>query len=137
MTRCWPPTRGDARLKVHELALCQGLMAEVDRVARGQRASAVHGVRVAVGALSGVEPGLLERAFHIARAGTIAQRAWLRLDVLPARVACDGCKLQSEVPANRLLCPACGTWRVRLIGGEELLLTQVELTRDASAAVPS
>jgi hydrogenase nickel incorporation protein HypA/HybF len=122
---------------VHELALCQGLMAEVDRVAREQRASAVHSVQVAVGALSGVEPGLLERAFHIARAGTIAHQARLQLEVLPARVACDTCGLQADVPANRLLCPACGTWQVRLIGGEELLLTQVELTRDASAALPS
>jgi hydrogenase nickel incorporation protein HypA/HybF len=120
---------------VHELALCQGLMAEVDRVARTQHASAVHCVRVAVGALSGVEPGLLERAFHIARAGTVAHLARLQLEVLPARVACDACDVQAEVPANRLLCPACGTWRVRLTGGEELLLTQVEWTRDAHAAL--
>jgi hydrogenase nickel incorporation protein HypA/HybF len=122
---------------VHELALCQGLMAEIERVARQQQASAVQRVRVAVGALSGVEPQLLERAFHVARAGTVAGGAWLQLDVLPARVACDDCGVQAEVPANRLLCPACGTWRVRVVGGEELLLTQVELTRDAAAAQPT
>jgi hydrogenase nickel incorporation protein HypA/HybF len=119
---------------VHELALCQGLVAEVERVALGQRASAVQAITVAVGALSGVEPGLLERAFLIARAGTVAAQAQLLLDVMPARVACDDCGLQAEVPPNRLLCPLCGNWRVRVVGGEELLLMRVELTREPEAA---
>lgn len=122
---------------MHELALCQGLMTEVHRVARAHGASAVHRVRVAVGALSGVEPGLLERAFQIARAGTVAHDARLQLVVLPARVACDACGVQAEVPPNRLLCPGCGTWRVRLVGGEELQLMQVELSPATDAALPS
>ena len=122
---------------MHELAICQGLIAEIGRVSRAQRASQVHAVTVAVGALSGVDAGLLERAFSIARAGTVAAQAWLTVDVLPARVACMACGSEGEVPLNRLLCPSCGTWQVRLIGGEELVLTHVELTRDAQASRPT
>jgi hydrogenase nickel incorporation protein HypA/HybF len=121
---------------VHELAVCQGLIDQVTRVAREQRAVRVHAVTVAVGALSGVEPGLLERAFSIARAGTVAQQARLHVETLPARVAC-GCGAESDVPPNRLLCPECGNWRVRVVGGEELMLTHVELTRTADAVGPS
>ena len=122
---------------MHELAVCQGLVDEIERVARAQHASAVHAVVVAVGALSGVEPALLQAAFDIARAGTVAAQAQLRVDALPARVACEACGFSSEVPSNRLLCPGCGSWRVRVVGGEELTLLRVELSRDAGALQPA
>jgi hydrogenase nickel incorporation protein HypA/HybF len=115
---------------VHELAVCQGLIDQIEHVARAQHASTVHAVVVAVGALSGVEAELLQAAFVIARAGTVAAQAQLRVDSLPARVACEACGQCTEVPVNRLLCPACGTWRVRVVGGEELTLMQVELSRE-------
>jgi hydrogenase nickel incorporation protein HypA/HybF len=121
---------------VHELAVCQGLIGQVARVAREQRASQVHAVTVAVGALSGVESGLLERAFTIARAGTVADQAQLHVETLPARIACGECAAEADVPANRLLCPRCANWRVRVVGGEELVLTHVELTRVAEATQP-
>lgn len=121
---------------MHELAVCQGLMAEVERVARDQQATSVQAITVAVGSLSGVDPGLLARAFSIARAGTLAARAQLHVDALPARVACSACGAECVVPPNRLLCTACGTWQVRVIGGEELLLTRVELTRESEARRP-
>jgi hydrogenase nickel incorporation protein HypA/HybF len=119
---------------VHELAVCQGLIAEVERVARAHRSHAVQRVRVAVGALSGVEPELLARAFDIARAGTLAARAQLDLDVLPVRVACTDCGDEAGVAPNRLLCPACGSWRVRVVGGDDMLLMQVELAGEEPVA---
>jgi hydrogenase nickel incorporation protein HypA/HybF len=122
---------------VHELALCQGLIDQIEQVARAQQASTVHAVVVAVGALSGVEPELLQAAFVIARAGTVAAQAQLQVDARPARVACAVCGQSAEVPVNRLLCPACGTWRVRVIEGEELTLMRLELSRDAAAAQPA
>lgn len=120
---------------MHELAVCQGLVDEIARVARAQGADEVQAVTVAVGALAGVESGLLERAFVIARAGTVAAQARLQLQSLPARVACSECGAEAEVAPNRLLCPACGGWRVRVVGGEELLLIRVELTRAVPAAL--
>ena len=122
---------------MHELAVCQGLIDQIERVARAQHASTVHAAVVAVGALSGVEPELLQSAFIIARAGTVAAQAQLRVDTLPARVDCPVCGLCAEVPVNRLLCPGCGTWRVRVVGGEELTLMQVELSRAADAMLPA
>jgi hydrogenase nickel incorporation protein HypA/HybF len=122
---------------VHELAVCQGLIDQIEHVARAQHASTVHAVVVAVGALSGVEAELLQAAFVIARAGTVAAQAQLRVDSLPVRVACEACGQCTEVPVNRLLCPGCGTWRVRVVGGEELTLMQVELSRDVDAMLPA
>ncbi len=84
---------------------------------------------VHLGALSGVEPLLLERAFSIARAGTIAESATLTIALLPVRIACETCGAQGDVPAQRLLCVRCGSWQVRVVAGEELELARVELQR--------
>jgi hydrogenase nickel incorporation protein HypA/HybF len=70
---------------------------------------------------------LLERAFAIARAGTVAQEAELEVRTGPVVVQCRECGGKSAVPPNRLLCSYCGEWRVRVVEGEELLLLSVEL----------
>ena len=112
---------------MHELSLCQGMMAQLERVARENGASAVHRVTIAVGPLSGVEPRLLEEAFPIARAGTIAATAELVVEHAPLRVECLTCGAGSEAAPNRLVCGHCGDWRTRVVSGDELLLKRVEM----------
>jgi hydrogenase nickel incorporation protein HypA/HybF len=82
---------------------------------------------LSIGALSGIEPDLLAHAFSIARAGTLAEEAVLEIDHLPARVRCRRCGAESETEPNALICPACGNWQVEVIGGEEMLLSSLEL----------
>ena len=120
---------------MHELSVCQSLVREVQRVAAEHDATAVTAIVVAVGPLSGVEAPLLERAFTIARAGTIAEAAAFRVETLPATVWCEACSVETQVPVNALLCGQCGAWRVYLRSGTELLLRQVELASNAPAEV--
>ena len=110
---------------MHELAICQALITEVTAVARSERASSVSDVFVRVGPLSGVEYPLMQNAFPIAAAGTVASQATLHLEATPIRVTCGKCGEESEVPANRLVCVHCGDWRTQLLSGDELLLQRV------------
>jgi len=112
---------------MHELAICQALLDEVGRVAREQRAERVAAVRVRCGALAGVEPGLLERAYEVARSGTLAEDAILTIERSPVRVYCRRCDSESEAAPQRLLCGSCGDWRTEVVSGDELLLMSVEL----------
>lgn len=116
---------------MHELAVCQALLAQVTEVAQAHQASAVSRVTVRIGPLSGVEPRLLRQAWPIASAGSMAGDAELRVLELPLRVRCETCGAESEVSINRLLCAACGDWHTQVISGEELLLERVELVRTA------
>jgi len=115
---------------MHELSICQGLLSQVKRVAKENDARSVALIRIRVGALSGVEPPLLERAFEIAREGTVAQEAELEIETGPVVVKCQECGASSAVPANRLVCQYCGEWRVNVTEGDELLLLSVELNLD-------
>jgi hydrogenase nickel incorporation protein HypA/HybF len=112
---------------MHELAVCQGLLRQVEQVAADHQATAVSRILLRVGGLSGVEPPLLERAFEIARMGTLAENARLEIEEGPVVVKCRECGGSSAVPVNRLLCTYCGDWRVEVTEGEELLLLSLEL----------
>ncbi len=113
---------------MHELSICQGLMTKVEQVALENGATLVEKIYLSVGPLSGVEPPLLERAFEIARLGTIAESAQLDIQTGPIIVACSECGASSEVRLYHLVCGSCGNWRVRVTRGEELLLLRLELS---------
>lgn len=112
---------------MHELAICQALLDEVERVAREQHAERVAAVRVRCGALAGVEPELLHRAYEVARAGTLAADAQLTIEDSPVRVRCSRCGSEGAARVQRLVCAACGDWRTHVVAGDELVLASVEL----------
>ena len=113
---------------MHELSICQGLMAKVEQVALENGAASVNTIFLSVGPLSGVEPTLLKRAFEITRLGTIAESAQLDIQTGPVIVECGECGASSEVRLYHLVCGSCGNWRVRVTQGEELLLLSLELS---------
>lgn len=114
---------------MHELSVCQALLAQVEQVARDNAAHSVDKVVLRIGPLSGVEPRLLQDAFPIARAGTVAAAAELVIEELPLTVHCQSCGAETAATPNRLVCGACGDWHTQLISGDELLLASVELTK--------
>jgi len=112
---------------MHELAVCQALIGEVDAVARANRAAAVTDIYVSIGPLSGVEAALLYRAFPLAAAGTVASGADLHIEETPVRVRCGECGVETTTVANRLVCGSCGDWRPAVISGDEMLLQRVAM----------
>jgi len=110
---------------VHEYSIVQTLLERVAAQARAHGAVSVALVRVALGRQSGVDPGLLETAFDLARAGTICDEARLELSVIEPAWSCRGCG--RAVEAEQVLrCPECGE-PARLVRGDEILLEQLEL----------
>ena len=115
---------------MHELAICQALLSQVEDIARRNDAARVTRVTLRIGPLSGVVPELLESTFRIARRGTLASRASLSIEATSPRIRCGSCGREATVAPNRLLCPECGDYRTTLLGGDELLLARVELQTD-------
>lgn len=117
---------------MHELAICRALIDQVEGIAVEQQAARVVTIVVRVGPLSGVEAELLQRAYPLASAGTIASDARLVIESQPVTVRCSACGQESTVVPNRLLCGSCGDWRTQVVSGDEMLLATVELERAAS-----
>lgn len=112
---------------MHELSVCLSLLEEVTLAARQAGAISVRSITVSIGPLSGVDAGLLARAFDVARLGGIANRAQLLVLPAPVQVHCFKCDLESEVPPNRLLCGVCGDHRTRVAQGNEMTLLRIEM----------
>ena len=119
---------------MHELAICQALMEQVETIARQHNAVKVTAIKLGIGPLSGVEEDLLKHAYPVASAGTIAEGAQLAIEVTPIRVKCTQCGAESDARVNKLVCAACGDWRTELISGDELTLITVELDKQADTA---
>jgi len=112
---------------VHELSVCQALISQVEAVARERGASGVNSVLVRLGPLSGVEAPLLEQAYPLACAGTVAEASRLLIEAAPVRVKCETCGAETEAAPNRLICATCGDYHTRLLSGDEMMLMSVEL----------
>jgi hydrogenase nickel incorporation protein HypA/HybF len=118
---------------MHELSLCQNLIDQLTGLAREHGAISVARVEVEVGALAGIEAQLLEDAFSLARAGTVAEQAALVTRRVLPRVRCRQCRAESDTPPNRLSCPNCHSLDTDLVRGQALILARVELVCDEPA----
>lgn len=121
---------------MHELAVAQALVEQVDAVIDQHGATQASRVRVRIGPLAGIVPELLASAFPLAAAGSRMEHAKLDLVDAPIRVRCQACSAETEAAMNRLICGACGDWHTRIVSGDELLLESVELVTDTPHPSP-
>lgn len=117
---------------MHELAVAQALVEQVDAVIGQHHASSASLIRVRIGPLAGIVPDLLASAFPLAAAGSRMEHATLDLVAAPIIVRCQTCGAETEAAMNRLICGACGDWHTQVLSGDELLLESVELETTSS-----
>jgi hydrogenase nickel incorporation protein HypA/HybF len=112
---------------MHELAVAQALIQQVEEALRAKSVQRVTTVTIAVGKLAGVDPDCLQFAFPLAAEGTIAEGAELIVEPVPAAVRCRTCGQTTTTDVPLFACAACGGTEVELASGRELLLRSVEI----------
>lgn len=104
---------------MHELSLANGIIDIVNAEAEKNGFERVLAISLKVGEYSGIVPRCLEEFFPIAAAGTPAQDAKLRIEVLPSRFRCTDCGFEGRPDRERACCPICGGEHIRMIAGRE------------------
>lgn len=108
------------------MSLCRAIAGVVKPHAAGRR---VNVVRVQVGALRQVVPETLEFCWTIVRDDEDMSGAELELEFVAAEVACNGCGEQSRIESRwSVYCPLCDSPDVKVVRGEEFLVTSVDVT---------
>ena len=110
---------------MHELAIAESVL-ETITARVGDRE--VREVRLEVGRLSGVSADSLRFCFSLAAEGTVVSGAALDIVEPPGRGRCSSCGEEFLVLDPFLLC-ACGSADVRVLGGDELRILSVEVSR--------
>jgi len=112
---------------MHETALIQQLLRQVEHAAREAGATRVTAVYLKAGEFVGVHPKLLESAFEQLKVGTLAESARLEIETVPLEVFCESCCVTIRVEHFRFRCPVCGNGRTRVVAGEELILESLSV----------
>jgi hydrogenase nickel incorporation protein HypA/HybF len=113
---------------MHEFGIATSTLSLVLEHARRASATRVARVRVRVGALSGVDAEALRFAFSAVTAGTMADRAELEIEHVPALAHCARCNADFTADEDFVcVCPQCGDLSGDVRQGRELVLAQIEL----------
>ncbi len=96
--------------------------------ARMAGARRVEEIRLRVGVLSGVVPEALQMAFETLTEGTVAEKALLVIEDVPARFWCRTCRCEFTAETLFGECPTCHAISPELRAGRELELASMEIT---------
>lgn len=113
---------------MHELALAIDIVDLASDAAAKLGAVRVTAVRLKLGALAGVVKEALLFSFDAATVGTPLEGTRLHIEDIAATVWCVACEAERELvdPAVRR-CPQCNSLAARLIRGDEMQLTALEV----------
>lgn len=112
---------------MHETSLAENLLELIAEAARERSFERVLAVRVAVGELAGVEPEALRFCFGALCRDSPAEGATLRIDRVAGRAWCMDCSREVALPDRLAGCALCGGFGLRIKGGDELRLLDLEV----------
>jgi hydrogenase nickel incorporation protein HypA/HybF len=109
---------------MHEIGVCEGLIATVEKRAAGRP---VESVRFRAGVLHRIDEAALQQAFELVSAGTVADGAELELVTLPVQVRCRSCEAVTVADDMVDCCGTCSATDLDLVGGDELVLESIQI----------
>lgn len=112
---------------MHERSLVRALLRQVEDLAERHSPGRVRAICVRLGELSGVEPELFVSAYDELVTETPLRGAALQMERVPLEATCDLCGRQFRIERHRFQCSDCGSSRLSIRGGEELLLESVTI----------
>jgi hydrogenase nickel incorporation protein HypA/HybF len=111
---------------LHELSLCEAIAGVVKPYADGRH---VDVVRVRIGALRQVVPESLSFCWTLLRDYENMPDAELELEFVAAEVSCGSCGHKSTIESRwSLLCPRCESADVKVLRGNEFLVTSLDVS---------
>jgi hydrogenase nickel incorporation protein HypA/HybF len=111
---------------MHEYSLVEALMRRVEDEAQRRHALAIHGLKVSLGELAGVDPELFHTAYDTFRQGTMCEKAPLEVVRHPARWSCPRCA-RDFARGELLRCEACGVPARLDPNSDALILESVDM----------
>lgn len=112
---------------MHEMALCESVLDIVSAQVARSGGGRVSRVRLEIGALSHVSAEAMEFCFPAVAKGSVAEGAVLEILRPPGRAVCLECGRENEIAARFDPCPNCGSFGLKVTGGDELRVRDMEI----------
>jgi hydrogenase nickel incorporation protein HypA/HybF len=112
---------------MHERSLVKALLRQVEAIADQHSAGRVSSIHIRVGEFSGVEADLLSSAYDDLVHDSPLCGASLCVERVPLEATCEQCGKSFRVERFNFQCGNCGSLKLSIHGGEEMLLESVTL----------
>jgi hydrogenase nickel incorporation protein HypA/HybF len=118
---------GGLAADMHELSVTQSLLEIALRHGREAGAQRVTDLYLVIGEWSSIVDDSVQFYWDIVAQGTPAEGARLHFERIPARATCGECGREFAPGGESLLCPGCGSSRLRLLTGDEFRLDSIAI----------
>lgn len=114
---------------MHELSICTAIAKIAHQAAAGRP---VERVRVDIGHLRQVVPDTLRHSWEMVVFGTPLDSVPLEVREVAAVIECRVCASRTTLDDPTFRCAGCGSTETFVVSGDELLVTSLDLTVDAT-----
>lgn len=113
---------------MHELSIAISIVDGALEELRRSGAKGATAIHIRVGRLCGVNPDALLFSYGVAAQETVLARSRLVIELVEVAIYCPHCHMERPALAFPVLvCDACGTLAGRVVHGEELDITAMEV----------
>ena len=112
---------------MHEMSLAENILEIIEETIPDSGEKKLLSVTVEVGKLAAVMPDSLQFCFETIIEDTPFRGARLQIVEKPLSGYCPACQISFEIDNMLFSCPRCDSIEIRINGGQELQLTELEV----------
>jgi hydrogenase nickel incorporation protein HypA/HybF len=113
---------------MHEMAVAENIIKVIEeKLTEENHKGKVTRINLKIGKLTCVEPEALRLSFEVISKESSLEKASLMIDSVPITGKCKDCKKKLNLEVMDFTCPFCGSFRIEIKTGRELLIESFEI----------
>jgi hydrogenase nickel incorporation protein HypA/HybF len=112
---------------MHEMGIALQILSIVQQSMPTDEPLRVKSIHLRVGKLTAIVPGSLKFCMEVVTKDSPAEGAALEFTEVPVRVVCGECFEESEINEPPFACAKCGSGKVEIIAGREMVVESIEV----------
>ena len=112
---------------MHEMSIAQNIIEIVQEIATEKQVKNIKKVIIKIGNLVAVVPDSLQFCYETLTTGTHMATSKLEINIIPILGKCSHCNKTFGVESYFFSCPFCESGNVKIIQGQELNISELEV----------